>query len=56
MKSFSIRSLMAVILVSAVGLAALRNTNDQREGMLLLVALCSGGYLAVEIKKCRKTA
>jgi hypothetical protein len=43
MRGFSIRTLMAVIVVSAVGLAALRNANDWWAGLLLLLALVAFG-------------
>jgi hypothetical protein len=51
MYRFSIRAQMAIILVSAVGLAAIRNANDFWTGLMLLAALASGGYLAIEIKR-----
>jgi hypothetical protein len=38
-RRFSIRTLMAVILVSAVGLAALRNANELWAGIMLLAVL-----------------
>jgi hypothetical protein len=38
MRRFSIRSLMAFVLVSAVGLAALRNANELWAGLMLTVA------------------
>src|SRR5437868_1966746 len=43
MHRFSIRTLMAFVLVSAVGLAALRNASDLWAGMMLLVALAAVG-------------
>jgi hypothetical protein len=43
MRRFSVRSLMAFIFVSAVGLAALRNPNDVWAGAMLLVALAAVG-------------
>ena len=43
MRRFSIRTLMAFIVASAVGLAALRNANDLWAGMMLLFALASVG-------------
>jgi hypothetical protein len=43
MRRFSIRALMAVIVVSAVGLAALRNANDWWAGIMLLLALVAFG-------------
>ncbi len=43
MRRFSIRSLMAFILVSAVGLAALRLAGDLWSGMLLVVTLAAVG-------------
>ena len=42
-RRFSIRALMALVLVSAVGLAALRNANDLWAGMMLMVALAAVG-------------
>ena len=41
MRRFSIRTLMAVILVSAIGLAALKNANDLWAGMMMLFALAA---------------
>ena len=43
MRRFSIRSLMAFVLVSAVGLAALRTAGDLSAGMVLLVTLAAIG-------------
>jgi hypothetical protein len=43
MRRFSIRSLMAFVLVSAIGLAALRNASDLWAGMMLLLALAIVG-------------
>jgi hypothetical protein len=43
MQRLSIRTLMAFVLVSAVGLAALRNASDLRAGMMMLVALAAVG-------------
>jgi hypothetical protein len=43
MRRFSIRTLMAVIVVCAVGLAALSNANDWWAGIMPLVALASVG-------------
>ncbi len=43
MRRFTIRILMAVIVVSAVGLAALRNASELWAGMMLLVALAAIG-------------
>lgn len=43
MRRFSIRSLMALIVVAAIGLAALRNANGLWAGMLLLLALAAIG-------------
>jgi len=43
MRRFSIRSLMAFIVVAAIGLAALRNANDLWAGTLLLLALAAIG-------------
>jgi hypothetical protein len=56
MHRFSIRTLMGVVLASAVGLAALRNKNDVWMGLLLLVSLCSGGYLAFAIRNHQRTS
>ena len=39
MRRFSVRSLMAFILVCAIGLAALRNANDMWAGAMLFVVL-----------------
>ena len=41
MRSFSIRSLTAFIVLAAIGLAALRDANDLWAGMLLLLALAT---------------
>jgi hypothetical protein len=43
MRRISIRTLMAFVLVSAVGLAALRNANELWAGMMILVALAGLG-------------
>jgi hypothetical protein len=43
MRRFSIRSLMAFVLLSGVGLAALRNAGDVWAGMLLLAAVAAVG-------------
>ena len=43
MRRFSIRTLMAFVLVSAIGLAALRNASDLWAGMMLLLALAAVG-------------
>ncbi len=43
MRRLSLRTLMAFILVAAVGLAALRNANDLWAGMMLMLALTSVG-------------
>jgi hypothetical protein len=43
MRRFSIRTLMAFILVAAVGLAALRNANELWAGMMVIVALGAVG-------------
>jgi hypothetical protein len=43
MRRFSIRTLMAFLLVPAVALAALRNANDLWAGMMLLTALGAVG-------------
>jgi hypothetical protein len=47
MRRLSIRSLMSFIVVSAVGLAALRNANELWAGMLLLVALAAVGFASM---------
>ena len=43
MRGFSIRTLMAFVLVSAIGLAALRNAGDLWAGMMMQVALTAVG-------------
>src|SRR4051795_7359154 len=43
MRRFSIRTLMAFVLVSAVALAALSNANEPWAGMMLLLALAAVG-------------
>ena len=43
MRRSSVRSLTAVVLVSAIGLAALRNANHWSAGIMLLVALIATG-------------
>ncbi len=43
MRRFSIRTLMAFIVLAAVGLAALRNANEDWAGMMLLTALSAVG-------------
>jgi hypothetical protein len=43
MRRFSILSLMAFVLVSAIGLAAVRNANEKWEGAMLLIALTAVG-------------
>lgn len=43
MRRFSIRSLMVLIVTSAVGLAALRNANELWAGMLMLLTLAAVG-------------
>ena len=43
MRRFSIRTLMAFVLVSAVGMAALRNASDLWAGMMLMAALAAVG-------------
>ncbi len=43
MRRISIRRLMAVVFVSAVGLAALKDASDRWAGMLLLVAMAAVG-------------
>ena len=50
---FSIRTLMAVIVVSAVGLAGLRNANELWAGMLLIVALAAIGISVLGILMLR---
>jgi MFS family permease len=47
MRRISIRTLMAFVLVSAVGLAALRNANELWSGMMLLTALVAVGVAAL---------
>jgi hypothetical protein len=58
MRRISIRTLMAFILVSAVGLAALRNANELWAGMMLLLALASVGVaiLGAALMKGRERA
>ena len=43
MRCFSIRTLMTIIVLSAIGLAALRNANDWWAGVMLLLALVAFG-------------
>lgn len=43
MRRFSIRSLIAFVVVSAVGLAALRNADEPWAGMMLLLVLAAVG-------------
>ena len=43
MRRFSIRTLMAVVVVSAVGLAALRNANEVWADVMCLAALAAVG-------------
>ncbi len=43
MRRFSIRTLMAVVLVSGVGVAALKNASDLWDGLPLLAALAAVG-------------
>jgi hypothetical protein len=43
MRRYSIRSLMAVVILAAIGLAALRNANELWAGLMLLVALATIG-------------
>jgi hypothetical protein len=43
MRHYSVRSLMAFVLASAVGLAALRNANDWWADMILLITLAAVG-------------
>jgi hypothetical protein len=47
MHRFSIRTLMAVILVSAIGLAALRNANGIWAGLMMQFALAAVGVAAI---------
>jgi hypothetical protein len=47
MRRFSIRTLMALIVVSAVGLAALRNANDLWAGMMFLAVLAAVGIALI---------
>jgi hypothetical protein len=43
MPHFSIRTIMAVIVVSAIGMAALRNADELWAGLMLLLVLVAGG-------------
>ena len=43
MRRFSIRAIMTIIVISAVGLAALRNANDWWSGTMLLLSLAATG-------------
>jgi hypothetical protein len=58
MRRISIRTLMAFVLVSAVGLAALRNADELWAGMMLLLALASVGVaiLGAALMKGRERA
>jgi hypothetical protein len=58
MRRISIRTLMAFVLVSAVGLAALRNANELWAGMMLLVAMAAlgGAVLGVILMRGRERA
>jgi hypothetical protein len=47
MRRFSIRTLMAFIIVSALGLATLRNANDWWAGTMLFVAIAAVGIAMV---------
>src|SRR6516165_7090836 len=44
MRRFSVRSLMAVVFVCAIGMAAFRGTGDLWGGILLLIALAAVGF------------
>ncbi len=58
MRRISIRTLMAFVLVSAVGLAALRNANELWAGMMLLVAMAAlgGAVLGLILMRGRERA
>jgi hypothetical protein len=58
MRRFSLRTLMAFILVAAVGLAALRNANDRWAGVMLLTALASVGvsFIGAALMRGREQA
>ena len=56
MRQFSIRNFMGFTVIAAVGLASLRKEHAVWMGVLLLVSLCSGGYLALAIRNCQKTS
>ena len=43
MRRFSIRTLMAFVLVCAVGMAALKNANELWAGTMLMAALAAAG-------------
>jgi hypothetical protein len=49
MRRFSIRSLMAFVLVSAVGLAALRNSSELWAGVMLIVVLAAVGVAVLGV-------
>lgn len=51
MKRFSIRTLMVGIFITAIGLAVFRGGKDAWTGLMLLIALCSSGYLIVETRR-----
>jgi hypothetical protein len=54
MRRFSIRTLMSAIVVSAIGLAALRNANDLWAGMMFLVALTAVGVAVMGVVILRR--
>jgi hypothetical protein len=58
MRRISIRTLMALVLVSAIGLAALRNASELWAGMMLLLALAAVGVaiLGVALMRGRERA
>jgi hypothetical protein len=47
MRRFSIRTLMAFVLVSAVGLAAIRNANERWAGVMMMLAMALFGVAAL---------
>jgi hypothetical protein len=56
MHGVSIRSLMAFIVVSAIGMAALRNANELLAGIMLLIALAAfvGATMGIKLKLYRR--
>ena len=58
MRRISIRTLMALVLVSAIGLAALRNASELWAGMMLRLALAAVGVaiLGVALMRGRERA